>query len=95
MSTFNLKAAQNKQLSQVFQNSLGERLPESDDTAFMMIGNLGDFIKKVTATQEKYLLPAKNLISVESMDINMDMQRDAEGEDAIDMSRVIPLTDCI
>ena len=29
------------------------------------------------------------------MDINMDMQRDAEGEDAIDMSRVIPLTDCI
>lgn len=52
MSTFNLKAAQNKQLSQVFQTSLGERLPESDDTAFMMIGNLGDFIKKVTATQE-------------------------------------------
>ena len=93
MSTFNLKAAQNKQLSQVFQNSLGERLPESDDTAFMMIGNLGDFIKKVTATQEKYLLPAKNQISVTPMD--MDMMSDAVRQDSIDMSRVIPLTDCI
>ena len=93
MSTFKLKAAQNKQLSQVFQNSLGERLPESDDTAFMMIGNLGDFIKKVTATQEKYLLPAKNQISVTPMD--MDMMSDAVRQDSIDMSRVIPLTDCI
>ena len=93
MSTFKLKAAQNKQLSQVFQGSLGERLPERDDTAFMMIGNLDDFLEKITATQEKYLLPAKNQISVTPMD--MDMMSDVVRQDSIDMSRVIPLTDCI
>ena len=61
----------------------------------MMIGNLTDFIEKITATQEKYLLPAKNQISVTPMDMMSDADRDVVGQGSIDMARVIPVTDCI
>ena len=50
-ATFKLKAAQNKWLSQAFQNSLGTKLEEIDDTALMMIGNLPEFIEKLNDTQ--------------------------------------------
>ena len=55
MSTFKLKAGQNKDLLSAFIDSLGNKLKSKDDTALMMTGNLPDMIDKINGLQGEYL----------------------------------------
>lgn len=87
---FKLKAGQNKEIAHAFIESIGQQLTDSEETEFMMTGNLPQMIDLVNETRDKYITKKYNGISIKPM-----------GETMISIGNVdetnfnIPVGDCI